>query len=220
MNDVRTLRIAYPTIASDGSGIARTERGVIFVRGALPGELVRAKIIARMKDFAIADTIEVLVASGERSEPQCKHYGRCGGCQLSHCTYSYQLELKEEIVKDAMTRLGGFSREQLRYIQCRASRDYWGYRNKAAFPVQSLNGRIVTGFYRAGTHRLEFIRSCPVNAKFLTASKRIITPLTVTTSRLTRGNCATLSQGLESTRGSRSCRSSSTGNFQQKALRL
>ena len=167
MNDVRTLRIAYPTIASDGSGIARTERGVIFVRGALPGELVRAKIVARMKDFAIADTVEVLVASGERSEPQCKHYGRCGGCQLSHCTYSYQLELKEEIVKDAMTRLGGFSREQLRYIQCRASRDYWGYRNKAAFPVQSLNGRIVTGFYRAGTHRLEFIRSCPVNAKRL-----------------------------------------------------
>ena len=151
-------------LSSDGAGIARTDNGIIFVQGALPGETVNANIVMRKKDFAVADTLEVLTASPGRIRPRCKYYGRCGGCQLQHADYNTQLKLKADIVIDAMNRIGGF---RLHGVECEPSPDVWGYRNKAAFPVQNIHGKICAGFYRAGTHRLELIRQCPVNARRL-----------------------------------------------------
>ena len=148
---------------SEGTGIARTDKGVVFVQGALPGEKVNAEIVARKKDFMIADTISIEQASPGRVTPRCKYYGKCGGCQLQHADYDTQLTLKAEIVRDAMTRIGGFNVNP----ECEPSPKFWGYRNKASFPVQNLKGKIATGFYRAGTHRLELIKQCPVNAKRL-----------------------------------------------------
>ena len=133
----------------------------------MPGEKVRAEIVARKKDFSVADVTSVIESSHGRVIPKCKYYGRCGGCQLQHADYGTQLEIKAGIVRDAMTRIGGFGHEHFDGLTCEPSPDSWSYRNKAAFPVQSHNGRIVTGFYRAGTHRLEFIKNCPVNAKRL-----------------------------------------------------
>ena len=138
----------------------------MFVQGALPGETVRAAVVARKKDFTIADTVHVEEASPGRVAPKCKYYGRCGGCQLQHADYSLQLKLKADIVIDAMRRLGGFHINDGE-ISCEPSPDAWGYRNKAAFPVQNIRGKVCAGFYRAGTHRLELIRQCPVNAKRL-----------------------------------------------------
>lgn len=125
---------------------------------------MRASVVMRKKDFTVADTLEVEEASRGRIAPKCKYYGRCGGCQLQHADYPTQLELKAGIVRDAMTRLGGFS---LGRVECEGSPLSWGYRNKAAFPVQNIRGKVCAGFYRAGTHRLEFIRQCPVNARRL-----------------------------------------------------
>lgn len=166
-NHGEILTLTITGINSEGAGISRTESGVVFVHGALPGEKVRAEIVARKKDFTVADVTSIIESSHGRVIPKCKYYGRCGGCQLQHADYGLQLQLKAGIVRDAMTRLGGFSQEIFDGLECEPSPKFWGYRNKAAFPVQSFNGRIVTGFYRAGTHRLEFIRSCPVNAKRL-----------------------------------------------------
>ena len=157
-----TLKIS--ALSSDGAGIARTDRGIVFVQGALPGEIVRAAVVMRKRDFAVAETVHVESPSAGRTAPKCKYYGKCGGCQLQHADYSTQLKLKAEIVIDAMRRLGGFS---VGAIECEPSPEAWNYRNKAAFPVQGIRGKICTGFYRAGTHRLEFIRQCPVNAKRL-----------------------------------------------------
>ncbi|MBQ6971108.1 MAG: 23S rRNA (uracil(1939)-C(5))-methyltransferase RlmD [Synergistaceae bacterium] len=163
--DILTLTVSG--LSSEGAGISRTESGVVFVHGALPGEKVRARIVARKKDFAVADTVTVDEASPGRVKPRCRYYGKCGGCQLQHAGYDTQLQLKAGLVRDAMTRIGGFDPEIFAGLTCEPSPESWGYRNKAAFPVQDIAGRIVTGFYRAGTHRLELIRSCPVNAKRL-----------------------------------------------------
>ena len=169
MNHKETLTLKISAISSDGTGIAKnaSSNGVIFVQGALPGETVRAGIVARKKDFSIADTVEILKPSSGRINPKCKYYGRCGGCQLQHADYETQLKLKAGIVRDAMIRIGKFKPELFENLSCEPSPEFWGYRNKAAFPVQNFNGKIITGFYRAGTHRLELIKSCPVNAKKL-----------------------------------------------------
>ena len=167
MNHNETLELKINSMSGDATGIARTPRGVVFVHGALPGEIVKAEIVARKKDFSIADTIEIIKSSTGRTVPKCKYYGRCGGCQLQHADYKTQLELKAGIVRDAMTRIGGFNAKIFVNLTCEPSPEFWNYRNKAAFPVQNFKGRIATGFYRAGTHRLELIRQCPVNAKRL-----------------------------------------------------
>ena len=164
MNKNEEITLKVTGMSSEGTGIARTESGVFFVHGALPGEKVSARIVARKRDYSVADTLSVIEPSGWRAEPQCRYYGRCGGCQLQHADYRLQLRLKAGIVKDAMIRLGGFSREKFEGLECEPSPEIWGYRNKAAFPVQEFKGHLATGFYRAGTHRLEFVRECPVNA--------------------------------------------------------
>ena len=167
MNQQINLKIS--ALSTDATGISRTDKGVIFVQGALPGETVKAEIVARKKDFMIAKTISVLEPSSGRVKPKCKYFcpGHCGGCQLQHADYETQLNLKAGIVKDSMIRLGNFNPEIFENLICEPSPDFWNYRNKAAFPVQNINGKIATGFYRAGTHRLEFIKYCPVNAKKL-----------------------------------------------------
>ncbi|MBQ9419719.1 MAG: 23S rRNA (uracil(1939)-C(5))-methyltransferase RlmD, partial [Synergistaceae bacterium] len=158
------LELNITALSTDSSGIARTSKGVVFVHGALPGETVKAEIVAKKKDFSVADVVSIEKNSPGRAVPKCKYYGHCGGCQLQHATYETQLILKAGIVRDAMTRIGGFAPELFKNLACEPSPEYWGYRNKAAFPVQGVKGRIVAGFYRAGTHRLELIRQCPVNA--------------------------------------------------------
>ncbi|MBR0074173.1 MAG: 23S rRNA (uracil(1939)-C(5))-methyltransferase RlmD [Synergistaceae bacterium] len=161
---IELITLNVTSLSTDAAGISRTDRGVVFVQGALPGEKVKAEIVARKKDFMVANTVSILESSSGRVKPKCKYYGHCGGCQLQHADYETQLKLKSEIVKDSMTRIGGFKIEN---VICEPSPSFWNYRNKAAFPVQNINGEIKTGFYRAGTHRLEFIKFCPVNAKRL-----------------------------------------------------
>ena len=105
------LRLEIAGLSSDGSGIARTDRGVVFVAGALPGELVEAEVFKRRKDFSLARTRFVVRPSSGRIAPRCPAFGQCGGCQLQHADYPLQLSLKAGLVRDAMTRLGGFAPE-------------------------------------------------------------------------------------------------------------
>ena len=74
-------------MSSDGSGIARTDCGVVFVAGALPGELVEAELVKRRKDFSLARTVSVARPSPGRAVPHCSAFGQCGGCQLQHADY-------------------------------------------------------------------------------------------------------------------------------------
>ncbi|MBQ6112153.1 MAG: class I SAM-dependent RNA methyltransferase, partial [Synergistaceae bacterium] len=135
-SDSEHVTLEVSALSSEGTGISRTERGVVFVQGALPGEIVNAEIVSRKKDFMIADTLSVERPSSGRINPKCKYYGKCGGCQLQHASYDEQLRLKAGLVRDAMIRIGGFQRERFNELVCEPSPMSWGYRNKAAFPVQ------------------------------------------------------------------------------------
>ncbi|NLL36700.1 MAG: 23S rRNA (uracil(1939)-C(5))-methyltransferase RlmD [Fretibacterium sp.] len=155
--------LTIDAFSSDGSGIARTEEhGVIFVKGALPGETVEAEMYSRRRDFSLARTLQVLSPTPGRVEPSCPVYGSCGACQLQHASYELQLELKAGVVRDALIRIGGF---EVGPLTCTASPDIWGYRNKASFPIQAVRGRPTAGFYQANTHRLIPLDTCPVNAR-------------------------------------------------------
>jgi 23S rRNA (uracil1939-C5)-methyltransferase len=158
------IELTIEKISSDGSGIARTAQGVVFVEGALPGEVVEAEVVSRKKDFAFARLVRVKEANERRVVPRCPVFGTCGGCQLQHASYRMQLEIKALIVKDALSRLGGFDLRGLPDLECVPSPQQWGYRNKASFPVRKIRGKPVAGFYEADSHRLVRLEACPVNA--------------------------------------------------------
>jgi tRNA/tmRNA/rRNA uracil-C5-methylase (TrmA/RlmC/RlmD family) len=90
-----------------GFALARTEDlGILFIRGALPGEEVEVRLGERKKDYAFADTIRVLSPSPYRVDPPCVYFGECGGCQLQHAAYLYQVEMKRGVLEEAFRRSG------------------------------------------------------------------------------------------------------------------
>jgi 23S rRNA (uracil1939-C5)-methyltransferase len=106
---VTTVDFTLTGVVAGGDAIAREASGrVVFVRGGLPGEQVRAKIVEQKKDFARADLVEVVTASPHRTALPCAHArSGCGGCGWMHSSVDGQREMKLQIVMDALRRTGG-----------------------------------------------------------------------------------------------------------------
>lgn len=143
------LELTITGISHQGYGIGRVEQLVVFVPEAMLGESVLAEIVAYKKKMATAKLIEVLVPSVQRITPQCVQSQKCGGCELQHCTYEYQLKAKRQIVQDAMTRLG---RMDITVESVLGIEYPWRYRNKGIFHADYSNGRVQLGFYEQGSH--------------------------------------------------------------------
>lgn len=101
--------LAITAFANEGKCIGHHEGKVVFVKGAVPGEVVQARVTKSKKDWMEAEVMEVLHASPERQQPFCEHYGKCGGCQWQHMDYDAQLRYKEAIVFDTLERIGKLS---------------------------------------------------------------------------------------------------------------
>ena len=87
-------------------GIARPNGfPAIFVRNALPGELVKVRVSKEKKNFIEADLISIEKESPYRVEPFCKYYGKCGGCSLQHLEYNQQLHWKRIWIEKAVRNL-------------------------------------------------------------------------------------------------------------------
>lgn len=99
-------QLSITDFANEGKCIAHHLGKVVFVRGAVPGELVKARITKNKKDWMEADVVEVIQPSAERQQPFCIHFGKCGGCQWQHMLYETQLSYKERSVMDTLERMG------------------------------------------------------------------------------------------------------------------
>jgi 23S rRNA (uracil1939-C5)-methyltransferase len=117
--------------AFEGKCIAKHEKLVVFVEGAVPGDVVKVKILKSKKNFAEAKVIEVLTPSAHRVQPRCKYFGVCGGCKWQHVEYAAQLEFKQQQVKDAFEHLGGFS--DLNILPILGSENIYFYRGKMEY---------------------------------------------------------------------------------------
>lgn len=103
------LELGVEAVAFEGKSVARLDGFVVFVRGGVPGDTVRARVAVGKKAFAEADVVEVLRASPLRTTPRCRYFGPCGGCRWQHVTYEAQLGFKRQHVVDALERIGGFA---------------------------------------------------------------------------------------------------------------
>lgn len=158
-NDIVNLNIEK--FSNLGYGIAKADGYVVFVEGACPGDFVSAKVTKANKNFANAKTIEVLTPSKHRVEPFCTMQKVCGACQLQFIDYDYQLELKRQIVEDAMRSIANLDIEIPKPI---ASPDIKKYRHKIQYPVSEtkVSKRILAGYYKPQTHEIVNIKHCPI----------------------------------------------------------
>ena len=103
-----TLELETDSAAFEGHSVARSDGFVVFVRNAVPGDRVRARIVKSRKRYAEAVVEELLESSPYRVDPRCKHFGVCGGCKWQHMEYEQQLHFKQRQVTEVLERIGGF----------------------------------------------------------------------------------------------------------------
>jgi len=156
------LTLTIDDIAFGGEGVGRVEDFVVFVPFVLVGETVEAEITAVKKSYARAKLLRVLQSSGDRVEPACRYFGRCGGCQYQHVDYAAQLRLKHKQVADLFQRLGGLEPDRVApVLPCPQP---YGYRNRIMIrsqwnkPEQKLN----LGFLRWDCGLVEDIAECKI----------------------------------------------------------
>jgi 23S rRNA (uracil1939-C5)-methyltransferase len=138
-----------------GYALARPEgMGVLFVRWALPGEVVSVRLVERKRGYAFAEAVEVLSPSPRRVEPPCSVFGECGGCRLQHAEYPYQLEMKREILREAFRRIGKTDVAP----ETAPPMEPFGYRYRGRFQVAGEE----VGFHASLSHRLVPISRCPL----------------------------------------------------------
>jgi 23S rRNA (uracil1939-C5)-methyltransferase len=142
------LELRIDSLAYGGNGVGRVNGFVVFVRGGLPGDLVRARVTKTKRGFAEAVAESVLEPSGERVQAPCRHFGVCGGCRFQDLAYGAQLASKEQQVRDALVRIGRVADPPLEPIVPAAS--VYGYRNKLEYSFAAGEGGFELGFHRAG----------------------------------------------------------------------
>lgn len=154
-NDVIELEITG--FSSEGSGVGHFEGQAVFVAGAASGDTVSCVIIKAKKNYAIGKIQHILKASKDRIIPDCPAFPRCGGCQYRHISYEAELEIKTQKVRDAFKRIGHLEIIPENAVGADSPERY---RNKAQYPVETANGRLLTGFYAPFSHRVIDCKNC------------------------------------------------------------
>ena len=149
------IRVEIEKVAHGGHFIARYEGAVIFVRHAIPGEIVEVEITGIEKSFARADVVAVIEASPHRVTPPCKYSGSCGGCDFQHIEISRQRQLKTDVIAEQFARIAKMEIEV--EVEEISTPLHWRTRYAA-----STNAQGVAGFKASRTNKVIPITSCPI----------------------------------------------------------
>lgn len=154
-NDIVVIKIE--DMGTEGEGIGKAEGFPLFVKDAVIGDEIKARIVKVKKNYGYGRLEEILTPSPFRATPRCIYHRQCGGCQLQSLSYDKQLEFKQQKVRNNLLRIGGFSAEELERIMepIVGMEDCWHYRNKAQFPIGTdKQGNPIAGFYAGRTHTI------------------------------------------------------------------
>src|SRR5262245_26245877 len=134
-----TLSLTIDDLAFGGEAVGRADGYVVFVRGGVPGDRLRVRLVQARSRFGRGVIEAIEEPSPHRVTAPCPYFGRCGGCRMQHIAYSAQLAFKATQARDVFERLGGLAAFELRPIL--GAPDIYGYRNKMEFTVAPPSGR-------------------------------------------------------------------------------
>lgn len=156
-NDVFTSEII--DITNLGFGVAKQDGAVVFVSGAVPGDVAEIKIIKVGSSFMVGRIEKFLKKSDERANDRC-HRELCHSCAYKCLNYEYEKGLKEEAVRQIFKKSG---LNEVKILPLVASPDEKAYRNKAQYPIsRDKNGEYIIGFYAPKSHRVTEAADCPL----------------------------------------------------------
>lgn len=150
----RIYRACIQGYSSEGLGIARIDGQVVFVHGAIRGEICDVLVMKVLKNAAFGKIAALVEPSPARRTPDCPYYGRCGGCDFRHMSYEEELWAKRARVQDALTRIGG---AEVTVEEILGAEQPLHYRNKSIYPISPV-GEV--GFYRARSHQVVHVEHC------------------------------------------------------------
>ncbi|MBI4240139.1 MAG: 23S rRNA (uracil(1939)-C(5))-methyltransferase RlmD, partial [Candidatus Rokubacteria bacterium] len=146
------LSLSIDDLAFGGEGVGRVDGYVVFVRGGIPGDRLRVRLVQARARYGRGVIEAVEEPSPDRVEAPCPYFGRCGGCRLQHLAYSAQLAFKAKQVAQCLARIGGLAQVPVRPII--GAPEIFGYRNKMEFTVarggaEEPSGSVVVGLHEA-----------------------------------------------------------------------
>jgi 23S rRNA (uracil1939-C5)-methyltransferase len=148
-------------ISDTGEGVGRVGNRVVFVPDTVTGDRALVRLVRVKSNYAIGKIHQLLEKSSYRVRPSCIVADKCGGCQWQHIDRNYQLEAKQNLVIQALKRIGGFTQPPVAPILSADSS--LAYRNKATYPLRrSSIGQVQAGYYQKGSHQLINLNQCPV----------------------------------------------------------
>ena len=146
------IEVEIVDLSHEGAGVAKAEGLIFFVENALPGELIRMRVLKVNKKIGFGKVEEFLRTSDQRNENLDMAYLRTGIADLGHLNYPAQLDFKRKQVKDSLYKIAGLS--DVDVPPTLGMEPPLGYRNKAQVPVRRVNGQLETGFFRKNSHDL------------------------------------------------------------------
>ncbi|WP_368997122.1 23S rRNA (uracil(1939)-C(5))-methyltransferase RlmD [Caldifermentibacillus hisashii] len=146
------IDVEFVDLTHEGQGVAKLDGFPIFVPGGLPGESAQIKILNVKKNYGYGKLIEIKEKSPYRVEIPKEDMHKYGGCQLHHMSYEGQLQFKQNLVEQTLTRIGKLQDVNIHPII--GMEQPLHYRNKAQVPVGERSGRLITGFYKPRTHEI------------------------------------------------------------------
>ncbi|KPL04411.1 MAG: hypothetical protein AMJ90_00865 [candidate division Zixibacteria bacterium SM23_73_2] len=147
-------------LAFGGRGVAKLDGMVVLVKGGIPGDRLKAKVLKKKRTFALAEKVELIKKSNLRAEPLCSHFGLCGGCKFQNLKYEHQLEYKEKQVRESLIHIGGF--ENPKILPILGSDNTFYYRNKMEFSFdRDEKGDLILGLHPDGRYDRVFdLKEC------------------------------------------------------------
>ena len=159
----RIIRGKCVDISSEGKGVVKVGRDIIFCDGLFPNEEADIEILYQRASVLFGKVKKLYTLSKDRIQPKCKICTSCGGCQYQQIRYEKQLEFKTDRVKEAMKRI---AHVDIKVNDCIGAKNPYHYRNKIQMPYQKdRKGNIVYGFYKQNTHEIIPTKECMIEDK-------------------------------------------------------
>jgi len=152
----RTFKLKIEKVVYGGKGLGRWNGRAVFVPFTAPGDLVLVEEVSRKSGYSEAKVLKVLERGESRVRPKCPHFGKCGGCDWQHISYSKQVEFKKEAVVENLQKIGKVKKPKVDEVV--PSPSPWNYRNRVQVKVR--NGKV--GFFAKNSHSVVEVERCPL----------------------------------------------------------